>query len=249
MSAYNSELFFRKIAAINAALSRIQHRLCCLQESIVAAGGVDTVLGLNQPLSATRTIDINGNSFNIVDGASNYFYINPSDGKIRLSNPDGNKHIFLSDDDDEVIVQYNTSTYILLGNGSNTIAYTADKHIFNAGGTEVLELNGIDFESTLTAEDGTASSFIRVTGDLAGNNVLFRLAADDGTNPQVKIIGDAIAQTLGFTSVRNIFNGVLNLPVQAAPASPVDGDIWREDNTNTGLKVRINGITKTITVT
>lgn len=34
----------------------------------------------------------------------------------------------------------------------------------------------------------------------------------------------------------------------AAPTAPVDGDMWREDNTNTGLKIRINGVTKTITV-
>lgn len=40
----------------------------------------------------------------------------------------------------------------------------------------------------------------------------------------------------------------LNLPVSAAPTSPVDGDVWREDNTNTGLKIRINGVTKTVTV-
>lgn len=33
-----------------------------------------------------------------------------------------------------------------------------------------------------------------------------------------------------------------------APTAPVDGDMWREDNTNTGLKVRINGVTKTVTV-
>lgn len=40
----------------------------------------------------------------------------------------------------------------------------------------------------------------------------------------------------------------LNLTVSAAPTSPVDGDVWREDNTNTGLKIRINGVTKTVTV-
>lgn len=39
-----------------------------------------------------------------------------------------------------------------------------------------------------------------------------------------------------------------NLPTGTAPTSPVDGDVWREDNTNTGLKVRINGVTKTIVV-
>lgn len=38
----------------------------------------------------------------------------------------------------------------------------------------------------------------------------------------------------------------LRLDVGVAPTSPVDGDIWREDNTNTGLKIRVNGVTKTI---
>lgn len=40
----------------------------------------------------------------------------------------------------------------------------------------------------------------------------------------------------------------LDLPVSVAPSTPVDGNIWREDNTNTGLKIRVNGITKTITL-
>lgn len=34
----------------------------------------------------------------------------------------------------------------------------------------------------------------------------------------------------------------------AAPSAPVDGDMWREDNTNTGLKIRVNGVTKTVTL-
>lgn len=37
-----------------------------------------------------------------------------------------------------------------------------------------------------------------------------------------------------------------NLPVGVAPTTPVDGDVWREDNTDTGLKIRVNGVTKTI---
>ena len=36
----------------------------------------------------------------------------------------------------------------------------------------------------------------------------------------------------------------MNLATGTAPTSPVDGDIWREDNTNTGLKIRVNGVTK-----
>jgi len=40
----------------------------------------------------------------------------------------------------------------------------------------------------------------------------------------------------------------MRLAVGGPPTSPVDGDIWREDNTNTGLKIRVNGVTKTITL-
>ncbi len=40
----------------------------------------------------------------------------------------------------------------------------------------------------------------------------------------------------------------LNLPVSVAPTTPVDGDIWRESNTNTGLKIRVAGVTKIITL-
>jgi hypothetical protein len=50
------------------------------------------------------------------------------------------------------------------------------------------------------------------------------------------------------TIVRSTSTMPLNFPVITAPATPVDGDMWRQDNTNTGLKIRINGVTKTITV-
>ncbi len=40
----------------------------------------------------------------------------------------------------------------------------------------------------------------------------------------------------------------LNLATGSAPSAPNDGDIWLESNTNTGLKIRINGVTKTITL-
>jgi hypothetical protein len=42
---------------------------------------------------------------------------------------------------------------------------------------------------------------------------------------------------------------VLNIPVGPAPTTPVDGDIWLESNTLTGLKIRLGGVTRTITIT
>lgn len=40
----------------------------------------------------------------------------------------------------------------------------------------------------------------------------------------------------------------LNLSAGGPPTAPNDGDVWLESNTNTGLKVRINGVTKTVTL-
>jgi hypothetical protein len=41
----------------------------------------------------------------------------------------------------------------------------------------------------------------------------------------------------------------LNIPVGNVPASPIDGDIWRQDDTLTGLKIYIAGAVHTISVT
>lgn len=47
----------------------------------------------------------------------------------------------------------------------------------------------------------------------------------------------------GFTTVPQI-----NIAVGVGPTSPADGDVWLESNTNTGFKMRINGVTKTISL-
>ncbi len=70
-----------------------------------------------------------------------------------------------------------------------------------------------------------------LTTDL--NSALARLATLAGNNT--------------FTGA-NTFTGLINLPVSAAPSSPADGDVWRQDNTNTGLKIRVNGVTKTFSL-
>ena len=41
----------------------------------------------------------------------------------------------------------------------------------------------------------------------------------------------------------------LNLPLGTVPSAPVDGDIWLEANALTGLKMRIAGVTRTVTLT
>jgi hypothetical protein len=76
----------------------------------------------------------------------------------------------------------------------------------------------------------------------------------DGSGAALAIFdGCGIGTTQSSTTFLNLAAGTtaksaLRFVQGAAPTSPVDGDMWREDNTNTGLKVRINGVTKTITV-
>lgn len=53
-----------------------------------------------------------------------------------------------------------------------------------------------------------------------------------------------ILKISGSSSVKNL----MSLTVVPPPANPADGDIWLESNTDTGLKIRINGVTKTISI-
>jgi hypothetical protein len=43
-------------------------------------------------------------------------------------------------------------------------------------------------------------------------------------------------------------SALMRLGVGVAPNNTNDGDVWLESNTNTGLKIRISGVTKTITL-
>lgn len=87
---------------------------------------------------------------------------------------------------------------------------------------------------------------IKIT-ELANAGVL------DGTE-RVPIVQDGISkqctteQIVGLVDGSTIAPSIVNLPVIGVQSYPADGDIWREDNTNTGLKIRINGTTKTIVV-
>lgn len=58
--------------------------------------------------------------------------------------------------------------------------------------------------------------------------------------------GGILLQQAGVTYLAVGLHAV-NIPVRT-PAALADGDVWREDNTNTGLKIRVNGMTKTVSL-
>ena len=116
--------------------------------------------------------------------------------------------------------------------------------------------------SYLSAESGigiTSGNFNTIAGANVGNPPNAALTPTL-TNNIIWATGQGTIR-YQFDATFHKFNGTIkpqgasagagalfNLPITTAPVSPSDGDIWREDNTNTGLKIRINGVTKTIAV-
>lgn len=65
------------------------------------------------------------------------------------------------------------------------------------------------------------------------------------------VVGGSPTTTLSAwitPAASNVTTALFNLPVGPPPTNPVDGDLWRQDNTNTGVKIRVAGITKTLTL-
>jgi hypothetical protein len=58
------------------------------------------------------------------------------------------------------------------------------------------------------------------------------------------------ASTISANTVNSFTNisQLMNLTVVLAPSIPKDGDIWLQSNDVTGLKIRLSGVTKTITI-
>lgn len=157
-------------------------------------------------------------------------------------------------------------------NGDVTLTHSANTLTF-AGAS-----SGYTFDATLTISNTLPSFFLGDTdaGADAKNYDFFadsgsfvgRLINDalnsagewirvvrSGTSPSyVQFSAPISAGTTGDTATwLKIAAGTtaksqINLPVSTAPTSPVDGDIWRQDNTDTGLKIRVNGVTKTVTL-
>lgn len=76
-------------------------------------------------------------------------------------------------------------------------------------------------------DDGSSQQWIHTNGAVAAGDF-------------VNVIGDTMTGPLTLPQ--------LNFPVTAAPVSPVDGDVWRQDNTITGLKIYVAGVVRTISL-
>lgn len=134
----------------------------------------------------------------------------------------------------------------------------ADNIIGSLGASEplVLRTNSavrMRITDTLAVFGAAAAATSSFPGLKRSGTILQVRLGDDSAYGGLEAANIGAGGALSTTTFLNLAAGTtaaspLRFVQGAAPTSPVDGDMWREDNTNTGLKIRINGVTKTITV-
>lgn len=93
--------------------------------------------------------------------------------------------------------------------------------------------------------------FATPTGGGLSSGMLFysgtSLSFSIGSTAKLRINSSSVTGFAKIVTLASSTSGAgINLPHGAAPTSPVDGDVW---TTTAGLFVRINGVTKTVTLT
>lgn len=189
-----------------------------------ASWAAGTANGFPGVLTADTVLDLNGH---VLTFSQDEYYLRINvDGYVLA-----NTYVFQVTDPEEGV-----GTIL-----SSTLDHTTYIRAIDTDGDLTVQA-GIDFTSLLINEGGQTSTWnLKAVID----------------SKQVSIVGNATesnpAGTITYTADTHTFNGVVSLDsilklTVFTNSSPTDGDVWREDNTNTGLKVRINGATKTITV-
>lgn len=118
-------------------------------------------------------------------------------------------------------------SYDRVGAVYNQLNYRGSLQTWNIGISEKMRLH---------ASGGVS---IGNTTDPTANNLFVQGNIGLGIAPSSSRVHIA-ASTTTLSAIR--------LTVGVAPTTPNDGDIWLESNTNTGLKIRIAGVTKTISL-
>lgn len=121
----------------------------------------------------------------------------------------------------------NISVGSALGDGANWRMFSDKVHLAS---TTYLAFGTSDI-TTSTTDCG----FYRISAGLIGLNAGYGSA----------LLRDLKLREL-ITSASTTTQASLNIPHGVAPTSPVDGDVW---STTAGLFIRVNGVTKTVTLT
>lgn len=123
------------------------------------------------------------------------------------------------------------------GVGANAVTITHSTALANATANAL----------SVTASDGTALFWVRGSNTGLGIGTSGPVTAD---YIQANGGGTGGVDAGGYFTPGGVSpsRGAINLSPQATPSAPQNGDIWVDTGDNT-LKVRINGVTRTVTVT
>lgn len=243
----------------------------------LAGAGGDGIYGGSGQLPSDVIVDLNGSQISFEKNGDTFLHLDPTtnseNSTLRAHNQTDNRASLNVNASNLNAGFDQTANHDSSGNNARivgfadntgaTLAYTVTTHTFNGnvgigvtptalvevsdGLQDLLNIDKVNFSAVLKATDQTATSFLSLAGNLGGSSVNFDLISADGTH-LVEIFGDPVAQTITLTANKTNISNILNLAV-GTDASPADGDIWFASNTNTGLKIRVNGITKTVTLT
>lgn len=118
----------------------------------------------------------------------------------------------------------------------------------NASSASITAFNNITGYTAAGATGTTSTNLVFSTSPIL---VTPTLGVADATSLTATNIGAGGA--ISSTTWLNLAAGTtaasaLRFIQGVAPTAPVDGDMWREDNTRTGLKLRVNSATKTVSL-
>ncbi len=163
-----------------------------------------------------------------------------------------------ADDGSSAILQPISGGVVTSLRGSLAVVLTPN--FLSSGHIELNETQLLSYTNDLRMNMAFASAGNQIMGRIGlssyvpgTSNQFYIKANDTGAGPDFRncfmtfYSGDDTLSALMDSAGKWTFNALINLPV-TANASPVDGDVWREDNTNTGVKIRVNGVTKTVTL-
>jgi hypothetical protein len=110
--------------------------------------------------------------------------------------------------------------------------------------------NNIIIGTNISLPSGTTNS-INLGGVLFGTGTYSTTAGTPSISGQTigKIGINVVNPTANLhVAASTTANALMRLGVGSAPSSPNNGDIWLEDETLTGLKIRLSGVTRTIAI-
>lgn len=197
--------------------------------TIVSWGSI-AAAGANAALSNLASVAIN---LALVPGA---------DGTLAIGNATNRwTNLFISD-----------TGSINWANGSAVISHNAGAELVAAASNGTFRVFKSGQVGTFQVINGSFTDGIQIASD----SLSIRSLAGTSTIT----IANGATEKLAVGVMASVANGKLHITASTAglaalafdlgvaPTSPIDLTMWWESNTNTGLKARVNGVTKTVTL-